>query len=156
MRRCGCTAALPWGPKSTHAALLCIQKMLLNTEWFAFWAPRGPPMRSKGPSQALRHPISSENTKSSVLHMGKPTFLGSHTLHFAPLFTTLWSKISSRTAFVTTSSASGVNWCPRQNPSRGCTRSTIPVRGSFDATKLVKHLSISVDRCCSTAGEGSL
>ena len=33
----------------------------------AFWPPRGPLVRSKGPSQALRHPISSENTKSSVL-----------------------------------------------------------------------------------------
>ena len=32
-------------------------------------------MRSKGPSQALRHPISSENTKSSVLHKENLHFL---------------------------------------------------------------------------------
>ena len=32
---------------------------------------------------------------------GKPTLLGSQTLHFAPHFTTLWTKISFRTAFET-------------------------------------------------------
>ena len=56
-------------------------------------------MRSKGTRQALRHPISSENTKSSVRHKENLHFIGSHTLHFAPHVTTLWTKISSRAAF---------------------------------------------------------
>ena len=42
----------------------------------AFWAPRGPLVRSKGTSQALRHPNSSENTKSSVLHKENLHFSG--------------------------------------------------------------------------------
>ena len=32
----------------------------------------------------------------------------------------------------------------------------MPARGSFDATKLANHLSISVDRSCSTLCKGSL
>ena len=40
---------------------------------YAFWPPRGPLVRSKGTPQALRRPISCENTKSSVLH--KETYI---------------------------------------------------------------------------------
>ena len=65
----------------------------------AFWAPRGLLMRSKGPSQALRRQNSTENTKSSVLHKGKPTFHCDQSFHFAPHFVTLRTQISSRTAF---------------------------------------------------------
>ena len=63
-----CDATPPWGPKSTLAALLCIQKMLYIMQPNAFWAPSGSLMRSKGPSQALPRPNSTEDTKSSVLH----------------------------------------------------------------------------------------
>ena len=54
------------------------------------------------------------------------------------------------------SSASGVHRCLRQNHSKRWTKRTMPARGSFDATKLAKHLSISVDRSCSTLCKGSL
>ena len=54
------------------------------------------------------------------------------------------------------SSASGVLRCPRQNHSKRLTKCTIPARGSFNATNLVKHLSISVDRSCSTLCKGPL
>ena len=53
-------------------------------------------------------------------------------------------------------SASGVHRCLRQNHSKRWTKRTMPARGSFDATKLAKHLSISVDRSCSTLCKGSL
>ena len=44
-------------------------------------------MRSKGPSQALRHPISGENTKSSVLHK--------ENLHFADAIHSILHLISA-------------------------------------------------------------
>ena len=54
------------------------------------------------------------------------------------------------------SSASGVHRCLRQNHSKRWTKCTMPAPGSFNATKLAKHLSISVDRSCSILCRGSL
>ena len=65
----------------------------------AFWAPRGPLVRSKGPSQALRRPNSTDNTKSSVLHWEYLHFTVTKHSILHLISSPCGPKISSRTAF---------------------------------------------------------
>ena len=121
----------------------------------ALWGPSGSLMRSKGPSQALRRPNSTENTKPSVLHR--------EYLHLTvtkhPILHLISSPCGPKFHREPPSNPLFGFRCPSvpsSKPRQTMAHCTMPASGSFDATKLANHLPISIDRSCSTLCKGSL